>query len=255
MNCREFESLVLDLVRNQPLDAPTRAQSLEHAELCVRCAARLAEERVWLANVRLVVAELAQQEAPAHLEANLLAALHEQAVRKQAVSPSPVARWWSWKFAAAAVAALLFVVLLASVLWRNFSREQKQEVKRVPAQPIAPAPPTLTVNDSTVIANTGKQLPASVRRAHPRRNVRPPVRPPSEEATPFYSLVEEGTATPLESGRIVRVEVPASTLVPFGLPLTAEAMTQSVQADLLLGQDGLARAIRFLPAGQNTKTQ
>lgn len=254
MNCREFESLVLDLARNQSLDAATRAPGLEHAELCVKCAARLAEEREWLANVRLVVTELALQEAPAHLEANLLAALHEQAVRKQSVLPSPVARWWSWKFAAA-VAALLLVVLLAGALWRNFSREPKPTVQRAPAPPIVPASPPVTVNDNTVIAKAPKQRPAPVRRAPPRRNVRSSLAPPGEEATPFYSLVEEGTAIPLESGRIVRVELPASTFIPFGLPLTAEAMTQSVQADLLLGQDGLARAIRFVPNSQSTRTQ
>ena len=59
---------------------------------------------------------------------------------------------------------------------------------------------------------------------------------------------------------MVRVEVPVSTLIAWGLPITAENANQSVQADLLLGQDGLARAIRFSPEGLTspqlqTKTQ
>ena len=77
----------------------------------------------------------------------------------------------------------------------------------------------------------------------------------SEAPLPFYSLVGEGELAPLESGQVVRVEVPAATLIRYGVSLTAEAMNQTVQADLLLGQDGLARAIRFLPAPQTNKPQ
>jgi hypothetical protein len=68
-------------------------------------------------------------------------------------------------------------------------------------------------------------------------------------------LVEEGQMAPLESGRIVRIEVPAAELVKLGVPLTDTTLTQPVQADLLLGQDGLARAIRFVPISQTTRMQ
>jgi hypothetical protein len=84
-----------------------------------------------------------------------------------------------------------------------------------------------------------------VRRAFLQRAA--PDAPETEVATSFYSLVEEGELVPLESGRVVRVEVPASALIALGLPITAESKDRPVQADLLLGQDGLARAIRFLP--------
>jgi hypothetical protein len=69
----------------------------------------------------------------------------------------------------------------------------------------------------------------------------------NEAISRFYPLVEEGEMASLESGMIVRVEAPVSTLITLGLPITAENINQPVQADLLLGQDGLARAIRFLP--------
>ena len=52
---------------------------------------------------------------------------------------------------------------------------------------------------------------------------------------------------PLESGLIVRGEATASALITLGLPITAENINRPVQVDLLLGQDGLARAIRFVP--------
>jgi len=77
----------------------------------------------------------------------------------------------------------------------------------------------------------------------------------AEIATQFYSLVEDDELVQLESGQVMRVEVPASTLLPFGLLVRLDALTQPVQADLIIGQDGLARAIRFLPAAQTTKTE
>ena len=85
------------------------------------------------------------------------------------------------------------------------------------------------------------------RTTRPHRGVRQGSALVNEAISRFYPLVEEGEMASLESGMIVRVEAPVSTLITLGLPITAENITQPVQADLLLGQDGLARAIRFLP--------
>jgi hypothetical protein len=49
----------------------------------------------------------------------------------------------------------------------------------------------------------------------------------------------------------VRVEVPAGLVVSFGWPLPAED-DRPRAADVLLGEDGVARAIRFLPASFRT---
>jgi len=44
----------------------------------------------------------------------------------------------------------------------------------------------------------------------------------------------------------VRVELPGSALGEVGLPFDPETAPESVKADVVLGQDGLARAIRFV---------
>jgi hypothetical protein len=120
-----------------------------------------------------------------------------------------------------------------------------------------PAPPPTATPPVQSPLQVAAQAPVrnTIRRALPRRAVRPPVASPSEAPAPFYSLVEEGQMAPLESGRIVRIEVPAAELVKLGVPLTDTTLTQPVQADLLLGQDGLARAIRFVPNSQTTRMQ
>lgn len=69
----------------------------------------------------------------------------------------------------------------------------------------------------------------------------------AESVTEFISLVAGApAATPLEGGQLVRVQLPRSALASLGLPLNVERENESVRADVLLGNDGLARAIRFV---------
>ncbi|HEX8072510.1 MAG TPA: hypothetical protein VF546_21360 [Pyrinomonadaceae bacterium] len=66
-----------------------------------------------------------------------------------------------------------------------------------------------------------------------------------ERVTDFVPLVA-GSAAPLVSGQLVRVELPRSALAPLGLPLDPARAGDTIKADVLVGDDGLARAIRFV---------
>ena len=48
-----------------------------------------------------------------------------------------------------------------------------------------------------------------------------------------------------ESGSLVRVDLPISALIALGLPVPMSS-TSVVQADIVVGQDGLARAVRVV---------
>src|SRR6185503_12645411 len=76
MNCQNFETTINDLARDQIMDAMVRDSALKHASACARCAVRLADERMLTAGLRRLAANA--EEAPARVEAQLLAALHEQ---------------------------------------------------------------------------------------------------------------------------------------------------------------------------------
>jgi hypothetical protein len=66
-----------------------------------------------------------------------------------------------------------------------------------------------------------------------------------EVATEFLPL--SYYHVPLNTGSTVRIEVPAKALVSFGLaPADFREGDGTVQADVLIGEDGLARAIRFV---------
>ena len=47
-------------------------------------------------------------------------------------------------------------------------------------------------------------------------------------------------------GKILRVELPASAMKMVGLPVHEEHLADAVQADVLVGEEGLPRAIRFV---------
>jgi hypothetical protein len=68
--------------------------------------------------------------------------------------------------------------------------------------------------------------------------------PVREIATEFYPLLD--VQPPFERGELVRVVVPAGTMRTVGFPVSEEHVSDLVQADVLVGQEGLARAIRFV---------
>lgn len=61
----------------------------------------------------------------------------------------------------------------------------------------------------------------------------------------FYPLPEAEALPAVENAMVVRVQLPISSLELMGVPVSEESAGASVQADLLLGQDGLARAVRL----------
>ena len=69
----------------------------------------------------------------------------------------------------------------------------------------------------------------------------------SEVTTAFLPLLYSNI--PFTDGQIVRLEVPRTALAAFGLasPDSLDAsLSRSVLADVLVGEDGLARAVRFV---------
>jgi hypothetical protein len=73
------------------------------------------------------------------------------------------------------------------------------------------------------------------------------VSPAAEEEADgsFYPLPEAEVLPAVENAMVVRVQLPVSSLELMGVPVSEERADAAVQADLLLGQDGLARGVRL----------
>jgi hypothetical protein len=74
---------------------------------------------------------------------------------------------------------------------------------------------------------------------------------PGEDATDFFPLMYSNV--PIEDGHTVRLELPQAALTSFGLE--ADDASGTVLADVLVGQDGLARAVRFVRPATSKKEQ
>jgi hypothetical protein len=95
------------------------------------------------------------------------------------------------------------------------------------------------------VRRAGAARPRATNASYGAGGARPPAGARAQEiATEFIPLGQYAQA---EEGHLVRVELPRSALASFGLlPVNAEAAGGRVKADVLLGEDGTARAIRFI---------
>ncbi|MDT5268688.1 MAG: hypothetical protein QOH49_874 [Acidobacteriota bacterium] len=286
MNCLEFESQVEILARGALADARTRAAAEAHEESCQACAARLVDERALSTGLRALAAGMRDAEAPAHVETALLSAFRARAASaaeesSEAVVASNVvpmsghapARRWSWAktFAVASMAAAASLALFVLIRpGAPQSAPMQSAMIEPPPGSIGAAAPTAVAQDTSsegvVEGVEPSPTPGEVRVTTPRPTFIPRPRAMNvsynrgglshpeqatdaraqEVATEFIPLMQAGPYTQAEEGHLVRVELPRSALASFGLPVNAEASGGRVKADVLMGQDGIARAIRFV---------
>ena len=137
----------------------------------------------------------------------------------------------------AGVAAAVIVAgwLLASRSWHSgFVTTAKIQATHSTSA-LKPASPPMRV----------KRSDGSLEQRAPRRRPDQVVsRSPAETANDFIALA--GTLYPMGEGMVVRVELPRSAPALVGLPIAGGDISSTVTADVVLGQDGVARAIRFV---------
>ena len=134
---------------------------------------------------------------------------------------------------------------MMAIFWRSASsfKPHRDEQANAPTPAITPQAPT---PKQTEPAPGGDQI--VVEKKQPKRARRAPVNrsDEAEVVTRFFSLREGEDLTDLEIMQLMRVELPGSALGEVGLPVDPETATETVKADVVLGHDGLARAIRFV---------
>jgi cytoskeletal protein RodZ len=280
MNCNDFETSIIDLARGQMMDAEARDRAIAHAADCRRCAARLRDEQRLTAGLREWSATFNDEQMPARGEAQLLAAL--RAERSRATVTKRAHRWPRWAAAAAVIIALMALAAIRFIEWRKSqsvagnSQTHQRESSPAPSRPgnesAVPSPEApVTANPLAVPLPEQAVIPPHRPRHAPRRAPQKVVHKPaddaslattpatdantaatngdepaSEIATSFIPLAGGRSFAPAESLQLMRIELPRSALVSFGLPMNVERADQRIKADVLVGNDGVARAIRFV---------
>jgi hypothetical protein len=252
MNCQRFESAISELARGQMMEVDLRNEALAHCEECDDCHLRLRDEEMLSRSLRSLSEEMEVLEAPARVEAELLQAFRSRQVVVP-MRPRPV---WSRYIVAAVAAVLLIVVSVVAFKWSGSSPEKLnakdqtpkiQETLPPPVEP-TPAPQQVDQRDKLAINNNVEPVHRS------RRNVSNRPRPSAavanhvrnEVTTDFMPLGYMNAANFQDGAQIIRVEVPRSALANFGYMVNMERPNQRVKADVLLGSDGMAHAIRFV---------
>ncbi|MCI0626367.1 MAG: hypothetical protein L0387_32775 [Acidobacteria bacterium] len=273
MNCQEFEGSLLDLVCGRAQEESAR-MALSHAGVCARCAARLADERALAGGLRALARNPLRETPPTHVEAALLKRFRELGQSKVAAQvPLPeihsvkVARWQTPAYVGLAASVLL---LLGWMLIRSPREADEAQVtpapkpivaagdKPVSSREVAPAAPSEPARKPIRQSKTRPlrvSAPVPEARVHyaagPSRQSENPLRD-TESAldngveTEFLPFMAAGPLFPAEQQQFVRVKLPRSALQVFGLPMNMERAREPVQADVLLGEDGRALAVRFV---------
>lgn len=264
MNCERFQTIAADLARDEMVEASERANALMHVDECKGCAQTWNNQRDLSAGLRTVADRMRSLQAPAHLEGQLRAAFRDRS-RVRPITSTPQ-RWRYW---ASAVAAALLIVF-GVMAWRVHIASlplppivAKSEV--VPAsQTESPKPGPTSVVGAVGNQSAHESAPPrhvasnrNPRKSQPRRaEVKHPGPQDSlvvaantdakEVATDFVSLGYGSALDLQDGGQLVRIELPRSALARFGLPMNMDRADERVKADVLVGADGLARAIRFV---------
>jgi len=241
------------------IDAASRAAGTAHAEICGRCASRLGDERALSAGLKSLAVSDEGKAAPASVEAALLEAFRAQASNPPARRLPVRSRGWP-RWALAAAAAIL--IAFGFIVYRAIQNESQIDDQVVAKKRPAPQP-SINPGAQVVKENGPTEPPRGSRAPQSRRGNRArPSRPfihdsitaysnDSEYTTDFFPLSYSDDQKPVESGevirvRVIRVQMPRPALIAFGLPVNVERADVPVKADLLVGEDGLARAIRFV---------
>src|SRR5215470_13234161 len=112
MNCQDFETIIIEIARDRPMDAVARERGLEHIQRCAPCAMLLVEERALSRDLRALSVRGAAEEIPARIETALLSAFRQQAAAPIA-APAGLTRRRRRLLAAAALALLTIGLSLA----------------------------------------------------------------------------------------------------------------------------------------------
>lgn len=108
--------------------------------------------------------------------------------------------------------------------------------------PRPPEPPRVAVAEPAPIVLKTKPEPQPLPVKHTKRIA--PKEQPREVVTDFFPLMD--VPPPFERGQLLRVVVPTATMRTVGLPVNPDRLSDRIQADVLIGEEGMARAIRFV---------
>jgi len=235
--CKEAREILVEVARGEIVSASRQEVLDEHTESCAVCRLRLINERRLSAALGAVASGTASA-AEGVASAAVKRALMVEFRRQRVVIPIRRSRF-VWAAVVGIAAALIVAVLIAMI-----SGQQKTFIAKAPPPPRAVVAPPLS--RPPVVPRVAAPV---ARLGKPRRIPRSPVphlEEPPEVATEFFELPFAEPLRPEERADIFRIQVPRASMAVFGLPVSGGRLDSRISADIVAGEDGVVRAIRFI---------
>ena len=204
-----------------------------------------ADEEALLAGLRALRESVADKTAPASVETTLRAEFRKAVLRNKTKFGRKPLVWIGLAAAAVLLAVLVTTLQERAVVLTEVPRPAVTNPVTPPVQPEAPA--VRSFEPEAVAAQVQQGNPRRVAAPATRQASRPEGQPETQEvATELLRLPFAPQFTAEDRGQLVRVRLPRESMRSFGLPVNEDRVEAAVKADVLIGEDGIARAIRFV---------
>jgi hypothetical protein len=246
MNCQTFREIVHEIDLPGGLEVSALDAALGHAQACGRCARLLHQTRELVLSLEALAQADHHRQASPEIEARLIAEFRAQVSRRLWKAwhgwAAPAA--WAWPAACAALA------VAGGLLWLHLRSTAERVPRRAAASPSGLQLSLGGPSPALTFSPPDRSAPAFVIHARVRGNSATPRKEP-EELADFIPLPFADEDAPLNAGEVVRIQLSDSDLGLLGVPVSDDAGTRALSADVVIGEDGVARAIRFLPSSQD----
>lgn len=172
-------------------------------------------------------------------------------------------QFWNWQKSVLAFAAIAILIVGAAAMFVRFSNSPEMaqktaiEEKQFTAAPVEKQPEKVSPQSAGTPENEFQpHRIASVKKAKSKNNPQTlpksaqkkrnlPQKLENQREEPFMALTYAGNLANEES-QIVRVEMSRARLLALGVAVQTENESEKIKTDLLVGSDGVARAIRLV---------
>jgi hypothetical protein len=244
MTCRQLEPSIVDFARMVARPTDGRAEDVRiaaHLLECPTCAGLFERERTMSAALRRLASVVEGPAPNPRQEDALLVRFDTAAARTPPRGHRPI---WTTFAAAGLMLATVLTLMLRTLLTWHSAGVPNLSAGHVPApSTVASEKQMHSPASDTPVAAT--KQPAAIRAQTPPAR-RADVRSAGlADPTDFVAWPGAAAWPPFESGELIRIDLPIDAVARIGFaPLDSDATV--VQADVLIGQDGFARAIRLV---------
>jgi hypothetical protein len=255
MTCVDCQALIIEIARGAEIDRASRDEARRHAALCATCGAQQQEQEWLTTQFRAIADAEASQNAPERVEIAALAAWRAShaaptATSAQIAQPAtPKARVLAgrWMIASVGVGSLAAAAMAMLFVWPSHHRNTPSAgtLSRTVGT-VAAAPRNTEDRDGRETSATGAAVDAGAEAPDTPQIETVLARATGRDVEEFLPLpyVEPLRAT--EARHVVRVSMTSGDEMILGVLPADRRNGQPFEADVLVGEDGIARAIRVV---------